>query len=89
MRNFFRVSGSFCPRVPINRISAGMIKMQMGIDDDGDVLGAAAGAARLHTDDTADLVAAAHHARALTVGESITFKRCLGQKRPLIVERIS
>jgi hypothetical protein len=35
----------------------------------------AAGAARLHTGDTADLVAAAHHARALTLGQDIFFAR--------------
>jgi len=35
----------------------------------------AAGAARLHTDDTADRVAAAHHARALSVGNDIYFAR--------------
>jgi uncharacterized protein DUF4157 len=35
----------------------------------------AAGAARLHTDDTADLLTSAHHARALTVGSDIYFAR--------------
>jgi len=35
----------------------------------------AAGAARLHTDDTADLVAAAHDARAVTLGHAIYFAR--------------
>ena len=33
------------------------------------------GAARLHTDAAADLVAAAHHARAVTVGSEIYFAR--------------
>ena len=35
----------------------------------------ATGAARLHTDDAADLVASAHHARALTIGSDIYFAR--------------
>ena len=35
----------------------------------------AVGAARLHTDDAADLVAAGHHARALTLGSEIYFAR--------------
>jgi hypothetical protein len=35
----------------------------------------AASAARLHTDDLADLVAAAHHARAVTLGAEIYFAR--------------
>ena len=35
----------------------------------------AAGVARLHTDDTADLVAAAHHARAVAIGDAIYFAR--------------
>jgi hypothetical protein len=35
----------------------------------------ATSAARLHTDDDADLVASAHHARALTVGTDIYFAR--------------
>ena len=38
-------------------------------------VGPAAGAARLHTDDAADLIAAAHHARALTLGRDIYFAR--------------
>jgi hypothetical protein len=40
----------------------------------------AAGAARLHTDDNAALVAEAHHARALTVGADIFFGR--GEYQP-------
>jgi len=49
-------------------------------DDDAARLGPhvgkeAAGAARLHTDDTADLVAAAHDARAVTLGHAIYFAR--------------
>src|SRR5262249_18331198 len=36
---------------------------------------AAAGSARLHTDAAADRVAAAHHARAVTVGDDIYFAR--------------
>jgi hypothetical protein len=35
----------------------------------------AAGAARLHTDDTAELVAAAHRARAVAIGDQIYFAR--------------
>jgi len=37
--------------------------------------GEAAGTARLHTDDSADLVAAAHHAHAVTLGDDIYFAR--------------
>jgi hypothetical protein len=40
----------------------------------------AAGAARLHTDDVAALVAEAHHARALTVGADVYFGR--GEDQP-------
>jgi hypothetical protein len=46
--------------------------------------GEAAGAARLHTDESADLIAAAHHARALTLGTDIFFAR--GQYAPGTVQ---
>jgi hypothetical protein len=42
---------------------------------DPHVGGAAASAARLHTDDAADLIAAAHHAEAVTLGDEVYFAR--------------